>query len=73
MNSDLESECAANLMELVGKRVVDVEFRTYDDKCWRIYITTDSGGIVMTFCRDWKCPVVEKRDKVKDLPDSMEV
>ncbi|MDI6703017.1 hypothetical protein U2150_07590 [Methanothermobacter wolfeii] len=63
MTSSFERECAENLMELVGRKVVDVRFKVYDDECWRIYIITDSGKMVMTFCRDWKCPVVEKRNK----------
>ncbi|MBE2899703.1 hypothetical protein DNK57_02520 [Methanothermobacter thermautotrophicus] len=67
MSSDIEKECAENLMELVGKRIVDVDFSSYDDECWRIHIRTESGMIVMTFCRDWKCPVVEKRDRI-DAP-----
>lgn len=65
MSSDLERECAENLMKLVGKRITDIDFSSYDDECWRIHISTESEMIVMTFCRDWKCPVVERRDRIK--------
>lgn len=59
-------ECQEVLRKLIGKKVVDMEFKTYENECWRIYITTDKGQVVMTFCKDWSCPVVEDRDYVKE-------
>jgi len=44
----------------VGKNVKNVEFESSED-CWRIYIHTDQGKIVMSFCKGWACPVVEHR------------
>jgi hypothetical protein len=55
-------ECNEALNELVGKKVLDIEFKPYHNNCWRIYITTDSGKMVMSFCKDWSCPEVENRD-----------
>jgi hypothetical protein len=56
-------ECQEALENLVGKKVVDIKFKTQNNDCWRLYITTDKGEMVMTFCKDWICPVVEQRDK----------
>nr|WP_243687541.1 hypothetical protein [Methanobacterium formicicum] len=38
---------------------MDCSFRAYNNNCWRLYIVTDTGKMVMTFCPDWSCPVVE--------------
>lgn len=55
-------ECNEALKELVGKKVLDIKFKPYNNNCWRLYITTDSGKMVMSFCKDWSCPEVENRD-----------
>lgn len=55
-------ECNEALNELVGKKVLEIEFKPYDNNCWRVYIRTDSGKMVMSFCKDWSCPEVEIRD-----------
>jgi hypothetical protein len=59
-------ECKEVLEKLVGKKVVGIDFKTYENECWRIYITTDQGQMVMTFCKDWGCPVVEDRAYVEE-------
>lgn len=59
--SDLEKSCQEDLKVLVDKKVVGVNFKSYDDVCWRVHIDTDNGRVVMTFCKDWACPVVEYR------------
>jgi len=56
----LEENCQKALKKLLDKKIVDVKFKTHDD-CWRLHIDTDKGKMVMTFCRDWSCPVVEYR------------
>ena len=35
-------ECNEALNELVGKKVLEIKFKPYDNDCWRIYIKTDS-------------------------------
>jgi len=57
----LRKECQEALEKLIDKKIVDVNFKTYDDDCWRLHIDTDKGEMVMTFCKDWVCPVVEYR------------
>lgn len=59
-------ECREVLEKLVGKRVIDINFKSYDDECWRIYINTDHGKLVMTFCKEWGCPVVEHREEAME-------
>lgn len=59
--ADLEKSCQEDLKILLDKKVVDVNFKAYDETCWRIHINTDKGDVVMTFCRDWACPIVEYR------------
>ena len=55
-------ECNAALSKLIGKKVLEVKFKPYNNNCWRLYINTDKGDMVMSFCRDWSCPEVESRD-----------
>lgn len=55
----MEKDCRKALEKLVDKKIVNVSFKSHDEDCWRIHIDTDKGRVVMTFCRDWKCPVVE--------------
>lgn len=61
LNERLE-ECEEALKKLVDKKILDVKFKSYNENCWRMYIFTDKGKLVMTFCADWKCPVVEHRE-----------
>jgi hypothetical protein len=56
------AECQEALEKLVDKKVLDIKFKPYNHNCWRLYINTDKGKLVMTFCEDWTCPVVEYRD-----------
>ncbi|NYB51669.1 MAG: hypothetical protein A4E25_00312 [Methanobacterium sp. PtaB.Bin024] len=58
---DLEKICQEDLEKLIGKKIISVRFKSYNEDCWRMHIDTDQGRIVMTFCRDWPCPVVEYR------------
>lgn len=55
-------ECQEALQKLANKKVLDIKFKPYNNDCWRLYINTDKGKLVMTFCNDWTCPVVEYRD-----------
>ena len=55
-------ECNEALNELVGKTVLEVNYKPYGNDCWRIYIKTDNGNMVMSFCKSWSCPEVENRD-----------
>lgn len=55
-------ECKEALAKLVGKKILEIDFKSYDDECWRVYINTDKGKMVMTFCKKWSCPVVEMRE-----------
>jgi hypothetical protein len=57
-----EDECQEALEKLIGKRILKIKFKPYDHNCWRLYITTDKDELVMTFCRDWKCPVTQYRN-----------
>ncbi len=60
MNGDLQAEeCQKELDKLKGRKVLNSWFKTYGNNCWRLYIVTDTGKMVMTFCPDWSCPVVE--------------
>ncbi|BDH80070.1 MAG TPA: hypothetical protein GXX31_01105 [Methanothermobacter sp.] len=63
MGEDIIDDCRENLKKLIGKRILDVEFKFYDDECWRIHLDTDDGSFVMTFCKSWTCPIVEHRGK----------
>ena len=58
-------ECNEALNRLVGKKILKVQYKPYDKDCWRLYITTDKGKMVMSFCRNWACPEVEHRDMDK--------
>ncbi|MCZ3366497.1 MULTISPECIES: hypothetical protein [Methanobacterium] len=55
-------ECQNALEKLIGKKIVEIKFKTYDHDCWKLFITTDKDELVMTFCKDWKCPVTQYRD-----------
>lgn len=55
-------ECNDALGRLVGKKVLEIKFKPYENNCWRLYINTDKGNMVMSFCRDWSCPEVESRE-----------
>ncbi|MGB7968601.1 MAG: hypothetical protein WCF28_03385 [Methanobacterium sp.] len=54
-------ECNNALNDLVGKEILDIEFKPIDINCWKLYITTSSGKMVMSFCKNWSCPEVENR------------
>ena len=54
-------ECNEALTKLVGKKILEIQYKPYDNDCWRLYITTNKGKMVMTFCRNWNCPEVEHR------------
>jgi hypothetical protein len=54
-------ECQQAIEKLENKRILDVKFKPYNRNCWRLYLTTDKGKLVMTFCKDWECPVIEYR------------
>jgi hypothetical protein len=55
-------ECQEELEKLRDRKVRESWFKTYGNNCWRLYIITDRGKMVMTFCPDWNCPVVEHHD-----------
>ncbi|WP_424353878.1 hypothetical protein [Methanobacterium sp. MBAC-LM] len=55
-------ECQNALEKLIGKKIVEIKFKPYDHDCWKLFITTDKDELVMTFCKDWKCPVTQYRD-----------
>ncbi len=61
VNGQVE-ECQNSLEKLIGKKIVEIKFKPYDHDCWKLFITTDKDELVMTFCRDWKCPVTQYRD-----------
>ena len=65
-NEEHAKECQEQLKKLTGKKVVDCSFRAYNNNCWRLYIVTDTGKMVMTFCQDWSCPVVEHHEARHD-------
>ena len=54
------NDCKKTLEKLVGKKVKNVDFKS-SEECWRIYIYTDQGKIVMSYCNGWVCPAVEHR------------
>ncbi|MBM4241995.1 MAG: hypothetical protein FJ150_10110 [Euryarchaeota archaeon] len=54
-------ECQETFSKLMGKKVLDIKFKTHNHDCWRIHLVTDKGEFVMTFCKDWLCPEVEHR------------
>ncbi len=54
------NDCKETLTQLVGKKVKDVDFKS-SEECWRIYIYTDQGKIVMSYCHGWVCPAIEHR------------
>lgn len=56
-------ECQDQLDKLKDRKVKDVWFKTYPNDCWRLYIDTEDGKLVMTFCPDWSCPVVEHHEE----------
>lgn len=63
MKSEIQAkECQEELDKLKGRKVLDSSFKTYGNNCWRLYIVTDMGKMVMTFCQDWSCPVVEHHE-----------
>jgi hypothetical protein len=55
-------ECNDALSDLIGKKILDVEFKPIDTNCWNLYITTNTGKMVMSFCKNWSCPEVENRN-----------
>ena len=59
---DLQEDCQKALEKLRDKKIVGVKFKSFNNDCWRMHIDTDQGKMVMTFCKDWKCPVVEYRE-----------
>jgi len=54
-------ECNDALNKLVGKKILNIEYKRCDENCWKLYITTDNDKMVMTFCKKWICPEVELR------------
>ncbi|MGZ7043141.1 MAG: hypothetical protein ACXVHM_00940 [Methanobacterium sp.] len=56
------TECEEAVMKLENKKIIDVKFKPSNRDCWRLHLTTDKGKLVMTFCKDWECPVIEYRD-----------
>jgi hypothetical protein len=67
MKSEMQiKECQEQLDKLKGRKVIDSWFKTYGNNCWRLYIATDKGKMVMTFCPDWPCPVVEHHEAHHD-------
>jgi len=55
-------ECQEAIDLLVDKKILDVEFKPYNNNCWRLYIITNKGKLILTSCKDWDCPAIEKRD-----------
>ncbi len=55
-------ECNDALSDLIGKKILDVEFKPIDTNCWKRYITSNTGKMVMSFCKNWSCPEVENRN-----------
>ena len=55
-------ECQEAIQRLENKKILDVKFKTSNRDCWRLYLTTDKGMLVMTFCKDWECPAIEYRN-----------
>lgn len=56
-----EKECQDALSDFKGTKIDDIWFKSFNENCWRLYIITDKGKMVMTFCKEWHCPVVESR------------
>jgi hypothetical protein len=54
-------ECEEAIIKLENKKILNVKFKAKDRDCWRLYLTTNKGKMVMTFCKDWECPVIEYR------------
>jgi hypothetical protein len=54
-------ECNNALSDLIGKEILDIEFKSIDINCWKLYITTNTGKMVMSLCKNWSCPEVENR------------
>lgn len=65
-------ECKQELEKLVGKKILEIDFRTYNNECWRVYLNTDKGKMVMTFCKKWSCPVVEMREDASFKEDDLD-
>lgn len=62
MNIDEKiKECQETLEKLVNKKITGVKFKPYNNDCWRLYLDTNKGKIVMTVCSHWDCPVMEYR------------
>lgn len=56
-----EKECQDALKDFKGTKIHDIWFKAFNEDCWRLYIITDKAKMVMTFCTEWHCPVVESR------------
>lgn len=52
-------ECEEAVEKLKNKNIRDVKFKQYNRDCWRLYLTTDKGKLILTFCKDWECPVID--------------
>ncbi|MGI6483316.1 MAG: hypothetical protein ACOX08_08605 [Methanobacterium sp.] len=59
-------ECQEHIKKLEGRKVMSCSFKAYENNCWRFYIVTDKGKLVMTFCPNWACPVVEHHEAHHD-------
>ncbi len=69
-NEEHAKECQEHLEKLKGRTVMDCSFKAYENNCWRLYIVTDKDELVMTFCPDWSCPVVEfHEDHHDEIPE----
>ncbi len=55
-------ECQEAVDLLVDKKILDIKFKPYNHRCWKLFIITDQGNLVLTFCKDWDCPAIEKKD-----------
>lgn len=60
--ADMEKDGQKALEKLVDKKIVKVSLKSHDEDCWRMHIDTDKGRVVLTYCKDWKCPIVEYRE-----------
>lgn len=68
-NKEHAKECQEQLEKLEGRKVIDCSFKAFENNCWRLYIVTDMGKLVMTFCPHWSCPVVEHHEAHhEDIP-----
>lgn len=61
-NGTQAEEYQKELDKLKGRKVMNSWIKTYGNNCWRLYIVTDKGKMVMTFCPDWSYPVVEHHE-----------